>query len=304
MIEIRILGTGEEAALAAAAPEVFDAPVDPAAAAVFLADPRHHLAVAIDDEVVVGFATGIVYLHPDTPEPELWIDEVGVAPSHRRRGLGARLIRTLLERGGAVGCLKAWVLTSEGNTPARGLFARCGAIREEGSPVLLEWSLEPSTADRSVGAEALPVTVREAVAADAESWLRMRHALWPDGSEEEHRAEIAARLEGRSPEPEGVLVAETEAGRLVGLAELSVRPCAEGCRASRVAYLEGWFVAPDARRRGVGRALVVAAEAWGRSRGCTEMASDTVPANRVSAAAHRALGFADAGMVLCFRKDL
>jgi aminoglycoside 6'-N-acetyltransferase I len=71
-----------------------------------------------------------------------------------------------------------------------------------------------------------------------------------------------------------------------------------------VAYLEGWFVLPEIRKRGVGRALVVAAEEWGRSQGCREFASDADPKNDVSKAAHAALGFVDVGLVRCFRKDL
>ena len=104
--------------------------------------------------------------------------------------------------------------------------------------------------------------------------------------------------------PWAVLLAEDEDGRILGLAELSLRPYAEGCRSTPVAYLEGWFVLPEARGHGVGRALVVAAETWGRSQGCTEFASDTSPDNDVSAAAHQSLGFDDAGMVRCFRKDI
>ncbi len=72
----------------------------------------------------------------------------------------------------------------------------------------------------------------------------------------------------------------------------------------RVGYLEGWFVVPEARRRGTGRALVRAAEHWARSQNCSEFASDAQPDNEQSALAHLALGFADVGMVRCFRKDL
>jgi aminoglycoside 6'-N-acetyltransferase I len=54
----------------------------------------------------------------------------------------------------------------------------------------------------------------------------------------------------------------------------------------------------------VGGALVRAAERWARSQGCREFASDAEADNRVSAAAHRALGFAEVGVVRCFRKDL
>ncbi len=88
----------------------------------------------------------------------------------------------------------------------------------------------------------------------------------------------------------------------MGFAELSIRHGAEGCDTDRVAYLEGLYVAPHARRRGIARALIEAAERWARKQGCTEFASDTQPDNRISILAHRALGFQDAGMVLCFRK--
>lgn len=152
--------------------------------------------------------------------------------------------------------------------------------------------------------------VRPVAPGDAEAWLRMRVALWPDGSEAEHAAEIERFLRGDAPGPAAVLVAAPDpeersgASEPVGLAELSIRSCAEGCRTARVAYLEGWYVAPAARRSGVGRALVEAAEAWARAQGCTEFASDTERDNRTSAAAHLALGFEDAGLVRCFRKDL
>jgi len=132
----------------------------------------------------------------------------------------------------------------------------------------------------------------------------MRRALWPEGSAAEHRSELVRFFRGRSREPLGVLIAETDRGRPVGFAEVSIRAYAEDCRTDRVGFLEGWWVAPGERRKGVGRKLVAAAEGWARKRRCLEFASDALPDNRVSIAAHRALGFADAGTVVCFRKDL
>jgi aminoglycoside 6'-N-acetyltransferase I len=145
------------------------------------------------------------------------------------------------------------------------------------------------------------VEVRQATLADAASLARLRHALWPDGSEAEHRREIERFFAG--PQTAPLLFAEDRSG-LLGFAELSIRPYAEGCETDRVGFLEGWFVIPEARHRGIGRKLVAAAEAWARSVGCTEFASDAEADNEPSAAAHRALGFTEVGVIRCFRKNL
>lgn len=62
---------------------------------------------------------------PDKPT-ELWINEVGVAPTHQRRGIGRSLVQALLEKGRVLGCVEAWVLTDEENTPARQLYGSAG----------------------------------------------------------------------------------------------------------------------------------------------------------------------------------
>ena len=146
--------------------------------------------------------------------------------------------------------------------------------------------------------------VRGVTPRDAPVWLRLRCALWPDQAESEHAAEITAFLEGRAREPLVILIAADGADELLGFAELSIRAYAEGCHSDRVAYLEGWYVVPEARNRGIGRALIAAGEAWARSQGCVEFASDADLTNDASAAAHRALGFREVGRVRCFRKDL
>ena len=150
------------------------------------------------------------------------------------------------------------------------------------------------------------IRVRPARPRDTAALVRMRRTLWPEGSAAEHRSELLRYFRGREEQsdPLGVLIAETERGRPVGFAEVSIRAYAEGCRTARVGFLEGWWVAPEQRRKGVGRLLVEAAEGWARKRRCLEFASDALPDNRVSIAAHHALGFADAGTIVCFRKDL
>ena len=87
----------------------------------------------------------------------------------------------------------------------------------------------------------------------------------------------------------------------VGMAEVSLRPFAEGCESSPVGYLEGWFVDEAFRGLGVGKALVNEAKLWSRSRGCREFASDAEMHNLASQAAHEALGFERVCDIRCYR---
>jgi aminoglycoside 6'-N-acetyltransferase I len=146
-------------------------------------------------------------------------------------------------------------------------------------------------------------TIRQLIPADKEAWVRMRVDLWPDETSE-HEAEAERFIRGESRNPLAVFVAEEAPAGLVGFAEVSIRSYAEGCSTDRVGFLEGWYVVSERRRRGVGRALVTAAERWAQSQGCIEFASDALAENDLSALAHKALGFAEVGMVRCFRKPL
>ncbi len=148
------------------------------------------------------------------------------------------------------------------------------------------------------------VTCRAVKEGDAVAWTRLRQALWPDAVPGEHADAIARYFAGTLPEPIMVLFAEDGHARPIGFVELSLRAYAEGCQSDNVAYVEGWYVAPEARGRGVGRALIEAAEDWARGQGCTELASDAELDNAVSAAAHEALGFSDVGQIRCFQKVL
>ena len=143
-IEIRILRSGDEAVLANVASDLFDNLVDRHAAAAFLSDPRHHIAVAIDDGVVVGFASGVHYFHPDKPAPELFVNEVGVAPTHQRQGIAKGVLGALLQRGRELGCVEAWVLTDHTNVAAMRLYAAGGAGPAD--HVMFSFRLDPATA--------------------------------------------------------------------------------------------------------------------------------------------------------------
>ena len=120
-IVVRMLTAGDAPVLEWVAEGVFDAPVRPAFARAFLAEPGHRIAVALDADTVVGMATAVRYLHPDK-RPELWINEVGVAPGFRGRGIGGRLVDVMLEEARAMGCREAWVLADPDNGAATRLY--------------------------------------------------------------------------------------------------------------------------------------------------------------------------------------
>ena len=130
-IEIKVLHRGDETVLANVAAGVFDNPIDPELTAEFLADHRHHIAVAIDDGLVVGFASAVHYIHPDKL-PQLWVNEVALAPTYRRRGLGRAVLKALLELGRALNSTEAWVLTNRNNLSAIALYLSAGGTEGVG----------------------------------------------------------------------------------------------------------------------------------------------------------------------------
>jgi aminoglycoside 6'-N-acetyltransferase I len=139
-IEIRILQANDGWVLERVANDVFDRQIDPRWSDEFLADPRHHLAVAMDGEIVVGMASAVHYIHPDKP-PQLFINEVAVAGTHQGRGIGRDVLDALLERGRELGCSEAWVLTDESNSIARKLYASAGGMIEPEPTVMYTFPL-------------------------------------------------------------------------------------------------------------------------------------------------------------------
>lgn len=133
--------------------------------------------------------------------------------------------------------------------------------------------------------------------ADRREYQRMREALWPDCTDADNEVWFA-RADATT------FLALRDNGTLCGFVEVGARAYADGCDSSPVGYIEGWWVDDDMRRRGVGRALFVAAEEWARSMGYTEMASDALIDNAVSHEAHQRCGYEEVERLVVFRKTL
>lgn len=143
-VNIRLLGQGEEAVLANVAAGVFDNPIKMHCAREFLADPRHHIVVAIIDGQVVGFASALHYVHPDK-EADFWVNEVGVDDAFQNRGIGRRLLAALFEHAKSHGCYHAWVATEKHNNAARRLYEVAGGVEDADDIVMADFDLGKSS---------------------------------------------------------------------------------------------------------------------------------------------------------------
>lgn len=151
------------------------------------------------------------------------------------------------------------------------------------------------------------IIIRTAAVSDGARLAELCFALWPESPLQKHAQELAERLPSRTPGnlPFTYFVAQTPDGQLIGFVEVGLRSHADCCDPSRpVGFIEGWFVAPEFRRAGVGQRLIAAAEDWAREQGCREMASDTQIENLESQRCHEALGYEAISRTVNYRKLL
>jgi aminoglycoside 6'-N-acetyltransferase I len=136
-----------------------------------------------------------------------------------------------------------------------------------------------------------------------DGWLDLRQALWPHSPAAAHLEEMQSFLD--RPDQYAQFVAYGPDGQPTGFVEAALRTdYVNGTEGSPVAFLEGIYVAPQYRRKGIGRSLVSAVVSWARVGGCSELASDALLENEVSHAMHHALGFEETERVVFFRKRL
>ncbi len=125
--------------------------------------------------------------------------------------------------------------------------------------------------------------------------------LWPDNSIDGLIDEFGQMM--RSGTTQFFLAFDN--GIPIGFAQCQLRrDYVEGTSTSPVGYLEGIFVQEAYRGKGYGRALAAACEAWAGEQGCSEFASDCGLGNSNSLVFHKAIGFEEAGRIICFTKRL
>ena len=127
--------------------------------------------------------------------------------------------------------------------------------------------------------------------------MRLRQSLWPDETIAEHRRYAASVID--RPKDAIVYVAREEDGNVIAFADATLRrDYVNGCSTSPVGFLEGVYVEPPYRGRGLARLLNNALEEWAAGLGCTEFASDVLLHNQAGQRAHEALGYEETDRVV------
>ena len=98
---------------------VFDTTPDPHLLESFLAADHLHIAVAVDRDLMVGMACGVVSHYPDQA-PSLWITRLRVAPPWRRQGVGTRLVMTMMDHALRLGCDRVCAMADPDSGPDTG----------------------------------------------------------------------------------------------------------------------------------------------------------------------------------------
>ncbi len=137
---------------------------------------------------------------------------------------------------------------------------------------------------------------------DVSEWVSLALALWPYETQADMRALFLKRL---PLSKEKSILCRDEKGEPVAFIDLSIREeYVEGSNSSPVGYVEGIYVKPEYRMKGVARELLRLGEEWSRLNGCAEFGSDTELENVESQAFHLRAGFEEAQKIVHFIKKL
>ena len=137
-MEIVRLVPGDEERVHAAS-HLFDGPARTEETARTLREPTHHVLIAYEGDEAVGFVSGIEVTHPDK-RTEMMLYELAVDESHRRRGIGRALVRSLADLAAEQGCPSMFVLTEKSNAAAIATYGFGDPVREDDF-VMFTWKV-------------------------------------------------------------------------------------------------------------------------------------------------------------------
>ena len=115
--------------------------IDKVALAEFLANPAHHLVLAIEEDKVVGSLYGYALQHPYRSEPQFFLYGIDIRSEYRNQHIGSALVDEFIAQARQARAFEVWVLTSESNKAAMAMYAHSGLRRSSTDDVMLSLPL-------------------------------------------------------------------------------------------------------------------------------------------------------------------
>ena len=92
-------------------------------------DDRTYLFIALESGTPCGYALAYRFPYFYEVKTHAYLYDIEVSETHRRKGIGRRLIDATLAALKADGCGEMWLGTATDNSEAQALFGRTGAIK-------------------------------------------------------------------------------------------------------------------------------------------------------------------------------
>jgi aminoglycoside 6'-N-acetyltransferase I len=137
--------------------------------------------------------------------------------------------------------------------------------------------------------------ITRVTAVNSSEWAKLCNELWPHNTAEEMLQDFAAG------EYQNEYLYQKD-DKFVAFISLSIRTdYVEGKEDSNpVGYVEGIYVQPVYRKKGIAKELIDFAKSWAAKQGCSMLASDCELDNHESRAFHGKVGFAEKGINVHF----
>jgi aminoglycoside 6'-N-acetyltransferase I len=136
---------------------------------------------------------------------------------------------------------------------------------------------------------------------DIDDLVKMGLGLWSEHTEDDMRKSFLKALSSDNE----IFFVNKVGDEYTGFISVSIRnDYVEGSSSRPVGYVEGIYVKPEFRNKGIAGRLIKKGEEWARSRGCSQMGSDVEMNNDISSIFHLKVGFKEANRMICFIKDI
>ncbi|MQR96282.1 aminoglycoside 6'-N-acetyltransferase [Fictibacillus phosphorivorans] len=144
-------------------------------------------------------------------------------------------------------------------------------------------------------------SIKEASEQYLDSLTSMALALWPDNEANELRREFKELI---TSEKNKVLLYFMHA-KPIAFIHISVRSdYVEGSHNSPTGFIEGVYVEPEYRKKGISKKLIEVGERWLRTKDCTQIGSDIELSNNTSYQFHKSVGFKEVNRLIAFIKNI